>query len=359
MRIQAALIGCGRIGSKKHLEAFLANRESLDLTVVCDLKRERAEQIAETYAARTGKRPAVFTDYRKALDRELEMVTIATESGYHYAIAMDCLERKVHTLVEKPMALSVSEMDQMIRRAKEHLVKLGVCFQNRFNPSVQEVAKKMREKAFGRVFTATARILWNRNEAYYKQADWRGTWRLDGGTLMNQCAHNIDLLQWVLGGEIDQVTAVIRNYHHPYLEVEDFGAALISFKNGSVGILEGTSNVYPHNLEETLSIFGENGTVVLGGLAVNKIQTWQFPGESSHPFSALPDPESVYGSGHIPLFKDFYEAITQDRDPYITGEEGKKAVEIILGIYQSHKEKRAIPFPLGPFRSTDMAGVTL
>lgn len=359
MRIQAALIGCGRIGSNKHLEAFLANRERLDLIAVCDLKPERAERVADAYATRAGKRPVVFTDYRKTLSTGIEMAAIATESGNHYTIAMDCLKNKVHTLVEKPMALSVSEMDGMVSEAKARSVKLGVCFQNRFNPSVQEVVKKLRENAFGRVFTATARILWNRDEAYYKQANWRGTWRFDGGTLMNQCSHNIDLLQWVLGGEVDQVSAVIRNYRHPYLEVEDFGAALISFKNGSVGILEGTANVYPRNLEETLSIFGETGTVVLGGLAVNKIQTWQFPGESGHPFNALPDPESVYGSGHIPLYQDFYEAIAQNREPAISGEEGKKAVEIILGIYRSHKEKRAIPFPLAPFQTTDMAGVKL
>ncbi|PNQ05602.1 oxidoreductase [Mesotoga sp. Brook.08.105.5.1] len=371
-RLRAALIGCGRIGTKKHIEAFAANSDLIDLVAVCDLVPEKAERAAEEYLKRREisltcgekertreknesqncqdrfssspasecdlQRPRVISDYKNLLSADIDFVTIATESGNHYKNTIDFLSAGKHVLVEKPMALSSEHMDQMIALSREKKLKLAVCVQNRFNPPVQELRKAIDSGKFGRVFTATARILWNRNEEYYKQASWRGTWAMDGGTIMNQCAHNIDLLQWMLGGEVQEIFAMTENYNHPYIETEDFGAAIVRFKNGSIGIIEGTANVYPKNLEETLSVFGEKGTVVLGGLAVNKIQTWRFDGEDSHPLMELPDPDTVYGSGHITAFEDFARAIIEDREPFVNGEEGKKSVEIILGIYKSARE---------------------
>ena len=377
-KLRAALIGCGRIGTKKHIEAFAANSDLIDLVAVCDLVPEKAERAAEEYMKRREislnrgdeerirekdetqngqsrlpsspayesdlQRPRVISDYKELFSSQIDFVTIATESGNHYKNTVDFLSAGKHVLVEKPMALSSKHMDQMIALSREKNLKLAVCVQNRFNPPVQELRKAIDSGKFGRVFTATARILWNRNEEYYKQASWRGTWAMDGGTIMNQCAHNIDLLQWMLGGEVQEIFAMTENYNHPYIETEDFGAAIVRFKNGSIGIIEGTANVYPRNLEETLSVFGEKGTVVLGGLAVNKIQTWKFEGEESHPFMDLPDPDTVYGSGHITVFKDFARAIIDDREPFVNGEEGKKSVEIILGIYKSAREGVPVKF---------------
>ncbi|PNE20167.1 oxidoreductase [Mesotoga sp. Brook.08.YT.4.2.5.1] len=377
-KLTAALIGCGRIGTKKHIEAFAANSDLIDLVAVCDLVPEKAERAAEEYMKRQEislvrgekerirekkdtqhgqeidssspasecdlQRPVVISDYKDLLSTNIHFVTIATESGNHYKNTIDFLSAGKHVLVEKPMALSSEHMDEMIALSREKKLKLAVCVQNRFNPPVQELRKAIDSGKFGRVFTATARILWNRNEEYYKQASWRGTWAMDGGTIMNQCAHNIDLLQWMLGGEVQEIFAMTENYNHPYIETEDFGAAIVRFKNGSIGIIEGTANVYPKNLEETLSVFGEKGTVVLGGLAVNKIQTWRFEGEDSHPFMNLPDPETVYGSGHITAFEDFARAIIEDREPFVNGEEGKKSVEIILGIYKSAREGAPVRF---------------
>ena len=377
-KLRAALIGCGRIGTKKHIEAFAANSDLIDLVAVCDLVPEKAERAAEEYMKRREislnrgdeerirekdetqngqsrlpsspaskpdlQRPRVISDYKELFSSQIDFVTIATESGNHYKNTIDFLSAGKHVLVEKPMALSLEHMDQMIALSREKNLKLAVCVQNRFNPPVQELRKAIDSGKFGRVFTATARILWNRNEEYYKQASWRGTWAMDGGTIMNQCAHNIDLLQWMLGGEVQEIFAMTENYKHPYIETEDFGAAIVRFKNGSIGIIEGTANVYPRNLEETLSVFGEKGTVVLGGLAVNKIQTWKFEGEESHPFMDLPDPDTVYGSGHITAFKDFARAIIDDREPFVNGEEGKKSVEIILGIYKSAREGIPVKF---------------
>ncbi|MGQ9855785.1 MAG: Gfo/Idh/MocA family protein [Fervidobacterium sp.] len=345
-KLKMALIGCGRIGSSKHVEAILKNADIIEAAAFCDIVPEKAQACAEKVKSVLGYEPRIYTDYTKIVDNEeIDFVAIATESGYHYEIAMEFLRRGINVLVEKPMALSTKHMDDMIETAEEKRVKLGVCFQNRFNPPIQELRRKVENGAFGKINYGVANIRWNRDKNYYEQANWRGTWHLDGGSLMNQCTHNIDLLQWMLGGEIEEVYGVIRNFQHPYIEAEDFGGAIIKFKNGSVGIIEGTSTIYPRNLEETLSIFGEYGTVVIGGLAVNRIQVWKFPDENSHPFMELPDPDTVYGSGHVPLYRDFYESIVYNKEPKIPGKEGRKAVEIVLAIYKSALENKPIRFP--------------
>ncbi|MEN3042480.1 MAG: Gfo/Idh/MocA family oxidoreductase [Fervidobacterium sp.] len=354
--LRMALIGCGRIGSTKHVEAMIKNSDVLKVQAFCDIVRERAESCCEKINKHLGYKPSVYTDYKRMLREEkLDFVVIATESGFHYEITMEVLRNNVNVLVEKPMALSTSHIDEMINTAKKNNLKLGVCFQNRFNPPIVELRKKIDCGSFGKINYGVANIRWNRDKNYYDQAKWRGTWRLDGGTLMNQCTHNIDLLQWMLGGEIDEVYGVIRNFQHPYIEAEDFGGAIVKFANGSIGIIEGTSTIYPKNLEETLSIFGERGTVIIGGLAVNKIQVWRFEEEDSHPFMNLPDPDTVYGSGHVPLYRDFCEAVVENREPKINGEEGKKAVEIVLAIYKSALENKPVKFPFD-FSSEDMLG---
>lgn len=349
-----ALIGCGRIGSSKHVEALLKNSDFIRVKGFCDIVEDRAKKCAEMISNELGYTPHVYTDYKKMLQElDLDFVAIATESGYHYEIAMEVLNNNINVLVEKPMALSTEHINNMINKAKEKNLKLGVCFQNRFNPPIVELRKKIDIGAFGRINYGVANIRWNRDKNYYEQARWRGTWKLDGGTLMNQCTHNIDLLQWMLGGDIEEIYGVIRNFQHPYIEAEDFGGSIIKFKSGVIGIIEGTSTIYPRNLEETLSIFGEQGTVIIGGLAVNRIQVWKFPNENSHPFMDLPDPDTVYGYGHVPLYRDFCEAIVNDRDPKIPGEEGRKAVEIVLAIYKSALENKPVKYPF-EFSAEDM-----
>ncbi|SHH45134.1 Gfo/Idh/MocA family protein [Thermosipho atlanticus] len=344
--LRIALIGCGRIGTRKHIEALLQNSDKIETVALCDINVERANKCSEIIEKRIGKKPEVEKDYRKILKREdIDAIAIATESGKHYEITMEALTNNKHVLVEKPMALSTKHANEMIKLSKEKNLKLEVCFQNRFNPPIQELRKKVEEGAFGKIHYGVATIRWNRNEEYYKQASWRGTWEEDGGALMNQCTHNIDLLQWMLGGKIEEVYGIIKNFNHPYIEAEDFGGAIIKFKDGKVGIIEGTTSIYPRNLHEKLGIFGEKGTVIIGGLAVNRIEEWKFEGEEGHPFMNLPDPDTVYGFGHVPLYKDFYEAIEEDRKPYISGEDGKKAVEIVLAIYKSALEGKPVKFP--------------
>jgi len=338
-KLKFAIIGCGRI-SYKHIEAIAANSEEAELTSVCDIVLEKAEERANKYKEKlveTVKNVSVYIDYKEMIEKEdIDVVAIATESGYHAEQVLYCLNKGKHVIVEKPMAMKSTEAQAMIDAAAKNKVKLCVCHQNRFNPPIQKLRKAIEEGRFGRLINGTARILWNRDMDYYGQAPWRGTRALDGGALMNQCIHNIDLLQWMMGGEVESVYAQLGTFTHD-IEGEDFGALVIRFKNGSIGIVEGSVCVYPKNLEETLSIFGEKGTAVIGGLAVNKIETWRFADDMDSEEEILKeqngDPDSVYGFGHIPLYKDMIGSVKFNKKPYVDGVEGKKALDIILMAY--------------------------
>ncbi len=331
-----AIIGCGRI-SKNHIDALIYNSNNCNLVAVCDIIKDKAFQRKNQYEDNVANADVkVYIDYIQMLeDEKIDVVVICTESGYHAKHAIDCLNHGKHVLIEKPMALSLEDADRIIELGKEKTLKVGVCHQNRFNPPIQKLRRAIEEERFGKIINGTARILWTRDQNYYNQAPWRGTKVLDGGTLMNQCIHNIDLLQWMMGSEVERITCE-RDTFLRSIEMEDFGAILIRFKNGSIGIVEGSACVYPQNLEETLSIFGEKGTVVIGGLAVNKIQTWQFADERDYDSEeGNTEVDSVYGKGHISLYRDFIGAIRDNREPYISGKEGKKALEIILRAYDN------------------------
>mgnify|MGYP000877079031 CR=1 FL=1 len=351
------LIGCGRI-SKNHIAAAAANRDRMELAAVCDLVRERAERKADDCERAAGYRPKVYTDYKKALaELDLDCCAIATESGYHAGIALDCMRAGRHVLTEKPMALSTADAGRMLREAKQRGLTLGVCHQNRFNAPVRQLHRALADGRFGKLVSGTARILWNRSMPYYEQAPWRGTWAQDGGTLMNQCIHGIDLLQWSLGGEPDTVMAMTGNYLRD-IEAEDFGAILIRFKNGAVGIVEGTACVYPKNLEETLSVFGETGAAVIGGLAVNRIETWNFaspaPQDAEVEKLTGTDPKDVYGSGHNALYRNYIGALDSRTEPLVSGEEGVKALKIILAAYKSQKTGLPVKYDGLEFSTLDM-----
>lgn len=357
-KLKFAIIGCGRI-SYKHVEALVKNDSEAELVAVCDIKKEKAVIRKNDYEKMIpGKNVAVYEDYKEMFEKtDIDVVTIATESGYHPEIAIYCMEKGKNVICEKPMALSIKDADMMIKTSRKNNVKLSICHQNRFNPPVQMTRKALEDNRFGKLINGTARILWNRNMGYYTQAPWRGTWKLDGGTLMNQCIHNIDLLQWMLGGEIDTVYSQCDTFLRD-IEGEDFGAAIIRFKNGAIGIIEGSACVYPKNLEETLSIFGEKGTVCIGGLAVNKIETWRFADGQDTEENVLKlqrgDPDTVYGFGHTPLFKNVIDAVNNDTEPLVNGEEGKKAMSIVLAAYKSRLTGLPVKFPLKDFSTLEM-----
>jgi predicted dehydrogenase len=334
------IIGCGRI-SKNHIIALSNNTDISNLIAVCDIIREKAELRSKEYFELTGTKPKVYTDYKEMIINEnLDIIGIATESGYHYEQAKYCLENDVNVLVEKPMALKTEHAEEMIKLANDKNLNLGVCFQNRFNPPIQELRKIIDNGGLGKIYAVSANIYWNRGKQYYEQAPWRGTYALDGGALMNQCIHNIDLLQWTAGGEVQRINALLSNFNHDYLEVEDYGSIQLQFDNGVIGNIQGTVAVYPKNYKENLIVLGEKGTIEISGLAVNEIVKWDVKDSEETLDSIIEKTTSkiknVYGNGHTPLYKDFIDSVVEQRKSYIPGEEGIKALNIILDSY--HKE---------------------
>ena len=254
-----ALIGCGRIATN-HIKAVLNNH--LEFAAVCDVVPQQMENLLAKHELNHDASIHRYTDYKEMIEKEQpELVGIATESGVHAEIALYCIDHGVNVIIEKPMAMSIADAEEIIRRSEEKGVKVSACHQNRFNVAVQQMRKALEAGRFGKLSHGSIHVRWNRNRDYYDQAKWRGTWAQDGGALMNQCIHGIDLLRWMMGGEIDEVYGVTRQQFHHYLEAEDIGMAVVKFKNGAVATIEGTTNVYPKNLEETLYLFGENGTV--------------------------------------------------------------------------------------------------
>ena len=353
-----ALIGCGRI-AVNHIKAVLNNH--LELVAVCDILPEKMEALLAKYDLQNDASIARYTDYKKLLSEhpELQLISIATESGLHAEIALACIDAGVNVIIEKPMAMNMADADEIIRRSEAKHVKVAACHQNRFNVAVQELRHALEAGRFGKLSHGSIHVRWNRDHSYYDQASWRGTWAQDGGCLMNQCIHGIDLLRWMLGDEVEEVYGATRRQFHDYLEAEDVGLAVVKFKNGAIGTIEGTTNVYPKNLEETLYVFGENGTVKLGGTSTNNIDVWNFADEidSDAKNKGLQEATSnVYGNGHTSLFADMMDAIEHDRRPYVDAVAGRNALEMVLAIYKSQKTGLPVKLPLTDFASTDMAG---
>ena len=347
-----ALIGCGRI-SVNHIQAALNN--NLEIVGICDLIEERMKEKKEKFPDIID--VSEYTNYIEMIEKEKpELVAIATESGEHARIALDCIRRGINVIIEKPIALSMTDAKMIVEEAKKYNVKVCANHQNRFNKAIKKIRKAMDENKFGKLLYGTAHICWNRGRGYYEQASWRGTWEQDGGALMNQCIHDIDLLRWMMGDEVDEVFAYTDRLNHDYIDAEDLGVALVKFKNGSYGMIEGTTDVYPKNLEETLYIFGENGTAKAGGSSVNKLEVWRFENEDEEEAIASSSEEhpNVYGLGHTPLYADMIDAIKNNRAPYVDGEAGMRALEMVLAIYLSAKENRPVKLPLDDSVSTLM-----
>lgn len=338
-----------------------AVENQLEIVAVCDVIERKMEYILEKHDLLKDTSIKRFVDYKKMIEEcKPQLVSIATESGLHAEIAIYCIEQGINVIIEKPIAMSISDADAIINAAKKYDVKVCACHQNRFNVAVQKMRQALEQGRFGKLSHGSIHVRWNRNEDYYKQAPWRGTWEQDGGALMNQCIHGIDLLRWMMGDEIDEVYGVIRQQFHNYLDAEDIGMAVVKFKNGAVATIEGTTNVYPQNLEETLYLFGESGTVKLGGKSTNNIDVWNFKDETEVDMANKGLEEfasNVYGNGHISLFADVIDAINNDREPYINGEAGKRALELVLAIYKSQKEGMAVKLPLVDFSTLDMKGM--
>ena len=352
-----ALIGCGRIATN-HIKAVLET--GLELVAVCDKDSAAMEALLGKHGLAARQEIRRYTDYTKMLQQEqIDLAGIATDSGEHAKIALACIDAGVHCIIEKPIAMSLADADEIIRRSEAAHVKVAACHQNRFNIAVQQLRAALEAGRFGKLSHGSVHVRWNRGEDYYTQAPWRGKWASDGGCLMNQCIHGIDLLRWMMGDEIESVFGVTQRRQHPYLEAEDIGMAVVRFSNGALATIEGTTNVYPKNLEETLYVFGETGTVKLGGKSTNAIDVWQFADatdEDAQHAGFAEATANVYGNGHTSLYADMINAIETDRAPYVDARAGRRALELVLAIYKSELTGEPVHFPLKDFASTDMEG---
>lgn len=339
-----ALVGCGRVASH-HADA-INKLKGTKLKYVCDIDKNKANRFAEKYGA------IPVTDYRYILDdKDVDVVNIATYSGDHPSIGIDVAKAKKNIVTEKPIGLTLKEIDELILETGKNNVGLCVVHQNRFNPPIIKLKEAIAKGRFGKISHASVAVRWNRNQEYYNDAEWRGTWKQDGGALMNQSIHAIDIFRWLMG-EPDEIGAFTATQFHQ-IEAEDVGVAAVKFQSGALGVIEATTNVYPRNWEETLTIFGENGSVSIGGVALNKIERWEFNDVDDKDILAkeaaqasVPNPKSVYGSGHILLLKEVAKAIREELPMPIDGKDGRNAVEMVLSIYRSQETGSIIKFPL-------------
>ncbi len=351
-----ALIGCGRI-SPNHIVA--AKNNGLEIVAICDTNAAcMADKMCKF---ELGSNTGQYLDYQEMIETEKpDLVAICTESGKHAAIALFCIEHGCNCIIEKPIALSIADADKIIEAAVRYKVKVCACHQNRFNKAIQKIHEAITMNRFGKMYYGTAHIRWARDREYYDRASWRGTWEQDGGALMNQCIHDIDLLRWLMGDDIEEVIGITDRQKHDYIEAEDLGLALVRFRNGAYGVIEGTTNIYPKNLEETLYLFGEKGTVKAGGEAVNIIEEWRFSDYLDDPDMVKKEcseiPPNVYGFGHTKLYADVVDAITHDRMPLVDACAGKRALELVLAVYKSAATGSKVSFPLEACSTTEFEG---
>jgi predicted dehydrogenase len=323
-----ALIGCGHIAAK-HAQA-IANIKEARLAAVCDTSPARSAPFRDKHGARE------YSDYRQLLqDPGIDVVCICTPSGLHARMAVDAARAGKHVVVEKPLALTLANAGQIIDECRKAGVKLAVVHPNRFKPAVQALKKALDDGRFGTITHGSATVRWNRNQAYFDQDAWRGTKDLDGGALMNQAIHNIDLLQWMLGPVVEVFAYTTTRLRK--IETEDLGVAALKFAGGALGIVEAATTLYPANLEETLAVFGETGTAVINGVTATELNTWRVAGYTEDEAASLKQAinSATAKPGHQVILEDLAEAIRTGREPLVNGEEGKKALAIILAIYRS------------------------
>lgn len=330
--LKFALIGCGRI-AKRHAELLgLKQIEGAQLAAVCDLSLPKAKSIGERFSV------PHYTDMHQMMqDEDIDAVVVLTESGNHARNVVDLAQYGKHIIVEKPMALTLDDADAMIRACDNAGVKLFVVKQNRFNVPVVKLREALEQGRFGKLILGTVRVRWCRPQEYYDQAPWRGTWAMDGGVLTNQASHHVDMLEWMLG-EVDSVfarstTALAK------IEAEDTAVVTLKFRNGALGIIEATTAVRPKDLEGSISVLGEGGTVEIAGFAVNKMKVWNFvdpmPGDDEVMEAYSVNPPNVYGFGHQAYYEHVVDCIKNNRRHLVDGLEGRKSLELINAIYES------------------------
>jgi len=330
--LKFGLVGCGRI-AKRHSELLGYKQiEGAELSAVCDVDEAKAKAIAENFSV------PCFTDMHEMMEKaDIDVVVVLTESGYHAKHVIALAPYGKHIVVEKPMALTLDDADAMIGACDQHAVRLFVVKQNRMNVPVVKLREALEAGRFGKLVMGTVRVRWCRPQRYYDQDSWRGTWGLDGGVLTNQASHHIDLLEWMMG-DVESVyaestTALVD------IEAEDTAIVLVRFRSGALGVIEATTAARPKDLEGSISILGEHGTVEIGGFAVNEMKVWNFTEEQPQDKDVLEkysvNPPNVYGFGHQAYYEHVVDCLQNEKRHLVDGLEGRRSLEVISAIYES------------------------
>ena len=354
--IRIALVGCGRI-SHNHIKAILLHEDKAKLIAICDTDRKKiddAKNVLREYKNdKIDSFLSVFYDYGDLLNAikekkiDIDLIVLCTPSGLHSKQATSALRNGIHVCTEKPMATKWIDGINMVKTASKFKKKLFVVKQNRFNPTLQLLKKQLNKGRFGKIVLVNINVFWHRPQSYYNQAKWRGTWELDGGALMNQASHYVDLLHWLIG-PVDSISASIATLGRE-IEAEDTAAIQLKWGNGALGTMAVTMLTYPKNLEGSITILGEKGTVKIGGNAVNEIKHWEFE-DSSLDDNDIQESSykttSIYGFGHPLYYENLFNCLLNDEKAICDGEEGLKSLELLIAAYRSAKSKMLIKLPL-------------
>src|SRR6202000_3051889 len=343
--IRFGLLGCGRI-AKRHSDLLGGNHiEGAKLVAVCDPKRPRADAVAAKFGV-----PADYDIDEFLARKDIDAVSVLTPSGLHPQHVIACAKAGKHVVVEKPMALRLSDADDMIRACDQAGVKLFIVKQNRFNVPVVKAREALDAGRFGKLILGTVRVRWCRDQVYYDQDEWRGTWASDGGVLTNQASHHVDVLEWFFGDVVSVhargITALAK------IETEDTAVATLKFRNGALGIIEATTAARPTDLEGSLSILGEKGTVEISGFAVNQIRHWRLVDELASDRDVVEkfsvNPPDVYGYGHHAYYQHVIDFLIHQRAALVDGLEGRKSLELISALYESIETSGEVPLHFTP-----------
>ena len=339
--IRFGLVGCGRI-SGHHVQAIQAHAGECELVAVCDIDEAAAQKVGQAASA------DVYTDIDDMLARDdLDIVSICTPSGLHPRHGIKAAERGIHVVTEKPMAIRLNDCDELIHACDRNRVRLFVVKQNRLNTTMKLLKKAVDTGRFGRIYGAHVNVFWQRPQKYYDLAKWRGTWEFDGGAFMNQASHYVDTLHWLMG-EAESVMATTATLARN-IEAEDCGSAVLRFRNGAIGSINVSMLVYPKNLEGSVTIIGEKGTVKLGGVAVNKFEKWEFAeydDDDKLVVESNYEPPNVYGFGHTAYYRNVLDVLQGKCEPDTDGRSGRKSLELVLAIYESARRGIRVALPL-------------
>lgn len=340
-KINIALVGCGRI-AKNHLQAIEQHKDRLNLTAVCDTDAEALQQAMTQYDV------AGYSDIDELLVHcNADIVALCTPSGLHPVQAIKVARSGRHVLTEKPMATRWEDGLNMVKACDEEQVRLFVVKQNRLNATLQLLKNAINQGRFGNIYMANINVFWTRPQDYYDQGGWRGTWEFDGGAFMNQASHYVDLLHWLLG-PVESVQAMMGTLARK-IEAEDSGVMNVRWRNGAMGSVSVTMLTYPKNLEGSITILGENGSVRVGGVAVNEVQHWEFADqrpEDEEIKNASYQTTSVYGFGHPLYYNNVINSMQGLEQPLVDGREGLTSLELLIAAYRSASEGKTIQLPL-------------